>query len=78
MELTDVDAVDSPGKEPKPKMANPTDEVRPVTTGHIHTRSLSQLHGQCETRKDRTKIDNRLLRERHTHNPNSHNRANTS
>ncbi|XP_014047397.1 hippocampus abundant transcript 1 protein [Salmo salar] len=26
MELTDVDAVDSPGKEPKPKMANPTDE----------------------------------------------------
>ncbi|XP_064849192.1 hippocampus abundant transcript 1 protein-like [Oncorhynchus masou masou] len=26
MELTDLDAVDSPGKEPKPKMANPTDE----------------------------------------------------
>ncbi|XP_035644379.1 hippocampus abundant transcript 1 protein-like isoform X2 [Oncorhynchus keta] len=31
MELTDLDAVDSPGKEPKPKMANPTDEIQMTT-----------------------------------------------
>ena len=38
VELTDLDAVDSPGKEPKPNMANPADEVRLWRIVDTHTR----------------------------------------
>uniref|UniRef100_A0AAZ3SU89 Hippocampus abundant transcript 1 protein n=1 Tax=Oncorhynchus tshawytscha TaxID=74940 RepID=A0AAZ3SU89_ONCTS len=43
VELTDLDAVDSPGKEPKPNMANPADEVRPwrIEDTHTHTHTAN-------------------------------------